>query len=171
SGSFPVATGRLCQKGYHSPRHTVHPDRITMPHVRRIIGSHAVSAEPWQPESWDTALGEISSRITALQAAHGADAVAVFGGGSLTNEVSYLLGKFARVALKTRYIDYNGRYCMSSAAAAQQRAFGLDRGLTIPLDDVAGAKYIILAGTNVAECQPTMMPYLLAAKKAGATIV
>ncbi|WP_309121971.1 molybdopterin oxidoreductase family protein [Paenibacillus sp.] len=171
SGSFPVSTGRLCQKGYHSPRHAVHPDRITMPLVRRVVGSRSLEATPWQPESWDAAYAEISDRILSIQAKHGADAVSVFGGGSLTNEVCYLLGKFARVALKTRYIDYNGRYCMSSAAAAQMRAFGLDRGLTLPLDDIAGTKYIILAGTNIAECQPTMMPYLLAAKKAGATIV
>ncbi len=34
-----------------------------------------------------------------------------------------MLGKFARVALGTSNIDYNGRFCMSSAAAAGIRAF------------------------------------------------
>ena len=34
----------------------------------------------------------------------------------------------------TASIDYNGRFCMSSAAAAGNRAFGLDRGLPFPLD-------------------------------------
>lgn len=63
-----------------------------------------------------------------MRAAHGADAVGVFGGGGLTNEKAYALGKFARVVLGTSQIDYNGRFCMSSAAAAHQRAFGLDRG-------------------------------------------
>ncbi|MCM3703618.1 molybdopterin oxidoreductase family protein [Paenibacillus macerans] len=106
-----------------------------------------------------------------MQEQHGPDSIAVFGGGSLTNEVCYLLGKFTRVALRSRYVDYNGRYCMSSAAAAQQKAFGIDRGLSFPLDDIPKAKYIILAGTNIAECQPTMMPYLLAAKKQGAVLV
>ena len=43
----------------------------------------------------------------------------MFGGGGLTNEKAYPLGKFARVALRTRNIDYNGRFCMSSAAAAR----------------------------------------------------
>ena len=42
----------------------------------------------------------------------------MFGAGGLTNEKAYLLGKFARVALRTSQIDYNGRFCMSSAAAA-----------------------------------------------------
>ena len=71
-----------------------------------------------------------------LQAEHGPDAVAVFGGGGLTNEKAYLLGKFARVALGTSQIDYNGRFCMSSAAAAGIKAFGVDRGLPFPVTDL-----------------------------------
>ncbi len=34
-------------------------------------------------------------------------------------------------------IDYNGRFCMSSAATAANRAFGIDRGLPFPLADIA----------------------------------
>ena len=62
--------------------------------------------------------------------------MAVFGSGALTNEKAYALGKFARVALGTSQIDYNGRFCMSSAAAAGNRAFGLDRGLPFPVTDL-----------------------------------
>ena len=36
-------------------------------------------------------------------------ALAAFGSGALTNEKAYLLGKFARLALRTPHIDYNGR--------------------------------------------------------------
>ncbi len=176
SPDFPVAAGRLCQKGFNSIGHVVHPDRLLYPYRRPPIdaavaaatsgtGRAAALARPLERAAWDTALTDIASRIQDIQARYGPDAVSVFGGGSLTNEVSYLLGKFTRVALRSRYIDYNGRYCMSSAAAAQNRAFGIDRGLNLPLEDIAQAKYIILAGTNIAECQPTMMPYLLAAKK------
>ena len=38
---------------------------------------------------------------------YGADDVGIFGGGSLTSEKSYPLGKFARVALQTPNIDHN----------------------------------------------------------------
>ena len=76
-----------------------------------------------------------------IQARHGRDAVAVFGGGGLTNEKAYTLGKFARVALRTRNIDYNGRFCMSSAAAAGIRAFGLDRGLPFPVADIGPSRH------------------------------
>lgn len=164
--SFPVATGRLCQKGLNSHQHAIHPSRITIPLVR----SDAPGAERWTPIEWPEAIDRIGEAIERIQASRGRNAVGVYGGGSLTNEVCYLLGKFARVALRTKYIDYNGRYCMSSAATAAKRAFGLDRGMTMPLDEIPNAEAIILSGTNIAECQPTMMPYLLQAKKNGAFI-
>jgi hypothetical protein len=63
-----------------------------------------------------------------IQGKYGKDSVAIYGGASLISEESYLLGKFARVALGSRHIDYNGRLCMVSAAAASsasaRSAFG-----------------------------------------------
>ncbi|GAA3320244.1 hypothetical protein GCM10020331_030430 [Ectobacillus funiculus] len=41
----------------------------------------------------------------------------------MTNEKCYLVGKYARVGLGTRYIDYNGRFCMSSAAGGMLKTF------------------------------------------------
>ncbi|WNQ12805.1 molybdopterin oxidoreductase family protein [Paenibacillus aurantius] len=175
SPDFPVATGRLCQKGLNALDHARHPSRILHP-FRRTEGSAgdpaaAQGPKEWERASWEEALTDIAGRIRAIQGRAGKDAVAVYGGGSLTNEVCYLMGKFTRVALQSRYIDYNGRYCMSSAAAASNRAFGLDRGMTFPLSEIPKAKYIIIAGANVAECQPTLVPYLMEAKKNGAILV
>jgi assimilatory nitrate reductase catalytic subunit len=172
SSDFPVATGRLCQKGLHSLEHVHHPSRVTIPLHRVRSRYEEGSVNPrWQSSTWEMALNEIAYKIKELQEKYGRDTVSVFGGGSLSNEVCYLLGKFARVGLQSKYIDYNGRYCMSSAAAASNKAFGVDRGLTMPLSEIENAEYIILAGTNIAECQPTMTPTLLAAKKRGAIIV
>jgi len=33
-------------------------------------------------------------------------------------------------------VDYNGRYCMSAAASAANKAFGLDRGLNMRFEDL-----------------------------------
>jgi assimilatory nitrate reductase catalytic subunit len=60
---------------------------------------------------------------------------------------------------------------MSSAATAANFAFGMDRGLTFELNEIPQAECIILAGTNIAECQPTLMPYFLKAKKNGSFII
>ena len=110
---FPTNRGGLCQKGWTSAELLRTPGRLTTPLVRR--DGELV------PASWDEALDVVADGIVRTQAAYGRDAVAVFGGGGLTNEKAYQLGKFARVALRTSQIDYNGRWCMSSAAAVGVR--------------------------------------------------
>jgi assimilatory nitrate reductase catalytic subunit len=119
--------------------------------------------------SWDETLTFVVSKITELQAAYGPDAIGCFGGGGLTNEKAYAFGKFARVALRTSMIDYNGRFCMSSAATAANRAFGIDRGLPFPLADIAEAETILLVGSNPAATMPPAMQFFDAGRAAGAT--
>ncbi|WP_218903387.1 molybdopterin oxidoreductase family protein [Amycolatopsis endophytica] len=160
---FPANGGGLCQKGWTSGSLLTTPARLTTPLVR--VEGELV------PATWDDALDLIARRITEVQAGHGRDGVAVFGGGGLTNEKSYLLGKFARVALGTSQIDYNGRFCMSSAAAAGNRAFGLDRGLPFPLTDVGDADAVLLVGANPAETMPPFMQHLRKAIDSGGLVV
>src|SRR6185503_2314918 len=95
----------------------------------------------------------------------------VFGSGALTNEKPYLLGKFARVALGTPNIDYNGRYCMSSAAAGQNLAFGLDRGMPFPVSDIAKTRALLLWGSNCAETLPPIMQWIHAQRESGGVLV
>jgi assimilatory nitrate reductase catalytic subunit len=161
---FPTNRGGLCQKGWTSGQVLSTPDRLTTPLVR---GEDGVLA----PASWDEALDLVADRIRALQAEHGAGAVAVFGGGGLTNEKAYALGKFARVVLRTPYIDYNGRFCMASAAAGARRAFGVDRGLPFPLADLGGADAVLLLGSNLAETMPPSVAHLAGARGAGGLVV
>jgi assimilatory nitrate reductase catalytic subunit len=149
---FPTNNGGLCQKGWTAADLLASPHRLRTPLVRRD--------GQLQPASWDEALDRICTGIADVQAVHGRDAVAVFGGGGLTNEKAYSLGKFARVALGTSNIDYNGRFCMSSAAAAANRAFGIDRGLPFPLADLAEADLVVLVGSNAAETMPPFMQWL-----------
>src|SRR5206468_12324035 len=110
--------------------------------------------------TWDAALDLIASKVSGIQSKHGRDAVAVFGGGGLTNEKAYQLGKFARVALRTSQVDYNGRFCMSSAAAAANAAFGVDRGMPFPVTDLDEADVVLLAGSNPAETMPPFLQHL-----------
>ena len=129
---FPTNLGGMCRKGWTSAELLQTPDRITTP-LRR-------TGDEFVEVSWDEALDDIAARVQAIGDEHGTDAVAVFGGGGLTNEKAYQLGKFARLALRTRMIDYNGRFCMSSAAAAANRGLGIDRGLPFPLSRPAGRR-------------------------------
>lgn len=160
---FPTNRGGLCQKGWTSAELLRTPARLTTPLVRRE-GELA-------PASWDEALGVVADAILRTQAAYGRDAVAVFGGGGLTNEKAYQLGKFARVALRTSQVDYNGRWCMSSAAAAGIRCFGLDRGLPFPVADIGSAHAVLLLGANPAETMPPFLTHLVRAADAGGLMV
>ncbi|MEV4759829.1 molybdopterin oxidoreductase family protein [Micromonospora sp. NPDC049559] len=162
---FPTNRSGLCQKGWTAAELLDHPDRLTTPLLRDRPGGAL------RPASWAEALTRVVAGIRAVQAAHGRDAVAVFGGGGLTNEKAYALGKFARVALRTRHIDYNGRFCMSSAAAAGSRAFGIDRGLPFPLADLAHADTLLLVGANVAETMPPLMRYLVEQRRRGGHLI
>ncbi|MDB5306660.1 MAG: nasC [Gemmataceae bacterium] len=156
---FPVNNGELCIKGWTSTTLLRHPDRLTSPLVR-------VRGE-LRPATWDAALDATAEAIRATKERYGPDAVGVFGSGALTNEKAYLLGKFARVAVGTANIDYNGRYCMSSAAAAGNRAFGIDRGLPFPVSDIEKAEVVLLVGSNAADTLPPIMQWFDRQRRAG----
>ncbi|MFF0474507.1 molybdopterin oxidoreductase family protein [Streptomyces sp. NPDC004284] len=162
---FPVNRGALCGKGRTAPSVLSSRVRLTEPLVRRP-GSGAL-----EPASWEEALAAVADGLRRTRADHGPDAVGVFGGGGLTNEKAYALGKFARLVLATSQIDYNGRFCMSSAAAAHQRAFGLDRGLPFPLEDIPRTGCVVLVGSNLAETMPPALRYLTELKENGGKLI
>ena len=162
---FPTNRGGLCQKGWAAANLLAHPERLTTPLMRERKDGHL------HPVSWEVALERIVREICAAQERYGRDAVGIFGGGGLTNEKAYLLGKFARVALRTPHIDYNGRFCMSSAAAASIKAFGVDRGLPFPLEDIPGAETILLIGSNVVETMPPVMQYFDEQRRRGGNLI
>jgi assimilatory nitrate reductase catalytic subunit len=161
---FPVNRGQMCIKGFTSGALLDHPERVRQPLLRQPNGRLA-------PVSWSVALDFIAERVLALQAKHGKQTIGVFGSGALTNEKAYLLGKFARVALGTPNIDYNGRYCMSSAAAGQNRAFGIDRGLPFPVSDIAETQTLMLWGSNCAETMPPIMQWVYAQQERGGRLI
>ena len=159
---FPVNQGKLCPKGVKRYLQNDHPDRLLAPLIRSENG--------FREASWDEALGKTVGAIQSIQAKHGKDAFAFLGGASMTNEKAYLNGKFARVALQTANIDYNGRLCMVSAGAANRMTFGVDRAAN-PWSDIPLARAIILTGTNLAECFPILTDYVWRARDHGAKII
>jgi len=158
----PINRGVLCIKGANAAELLGHPERLGTPLVRDGRGG------PLLPASWDEALDRVVAAIRTAQARHGPDAVGCFGGGGLTNEKAYQLGKFARVALRTSNIDYNGRFCMSSAAAAGTRAFGVDRGMPFPFADIPEADVVLLVGSNPADTMPPAMRFFADGRERGA---
>lgn len=155
---------RLCPKGINAYQQVNHPDRLTAPLMRRSRD------EELREVSWDEALDFTVSEIKRIQQTHGRDAFGVLGGASLFSEKTYLVGKFARVALKTRHVDYNGRLCMVSAAGANKLAFNIDRAGN-PFSDILLTDCLLLAGANVGECFPVLTQYVWGARDRGATLI
>ncbi|MFB3921307.1 MAG: molybdopterin oxidoreductase family protein [Terriglobia bacterium] len=159
---FPFNRGMLCPKGVKRYMQSNHPDRLLDPLLRTDMG--------FRVATWDEALDLTARRLREVQEKYGKDAVAIYGGASLTTEKSYLLGKFARVALGTRHIDYNGRLCMVSAGTAYKLAFGVDRSPN-PWDDIPKAQVLLIAGSNVAECSPITTDYVWRSRDNGGKLI
>ena len=159
---FPFNRGMLCPKGVKRYLQSGHPDRLLDPLMRTDGG--------FVPASWDEALSFAARRLKELQDRYGKDAVAVYGGASLTTEKAYLMGKFARVALGTRHIDYNGRLCMVSAGTAYKPAFGVDRS-PIPWSEIPKADVLLVVGANVGECAPITTSYIWRCRDRGGKLI
>jgi assimilatory nitrate reductase catalytic subunit len=159
---FPFNHGMLCPKGVKRYLQGGHPDRLLDPLLREPNGFRAAA--------WGDTLDFTARRLQEIQQKYGKDSVAIYGGASLISEKSYLLGKFARVALGTRHIDYNGRLCMVSAGTAYKLAFGVDRS-PLPWSDIPKAQVILVAGANVAECAPITTDYIWRCRDGGGKLM
>jgi assimilatory nitrate reductase catalytic subunit len=162
---FPFNQGKLCPKGVKRYLQGNHPDRLL----------HPMERDPSVPggfrrTTWDRALDRVVTEFRRIQEQHGPDAVAMLSGVSITNEKSYLVGKFARLALGTANLDYNGRFCMVSAGVANKKALGVDRAPN-PWSDIPLADVVWVAGTNIAETFPITTGYVWRARDRGARLI
>ncbi len=162
---FPFNEGKLCPKGVKRYLQGSHPDRLTEPLERDP--THPAG---FRPVSWDHALDRTAKEIRRIQETYGPDSFAVLSGVSISNEKSYLMGKFARLGVGTANLDYNGRLCMVSAGAAGKKALGVDRAAN-PWSDIPLADVVFVAGANIAECAPITTSYIWRARDRGGKLI
>lgn len=74
----PRTQGYLCNKAQAIPAYVHHDDRLTTPLRRRADGSH-------EAIDWDTAISEIAARLREVITDHGANTLALYGGGGQGN--------------------------------------------------------------------------------------
>jgi assimilatory nitrate reductase catalytic subunit len=162
---FPFNRGMLCPKGVKRYLQQAHPDRLLHAYEK-----DTGAASGFKKLGYEDAVRRVAGEIDRIQREHGPDAFAILSGASLTTEKTYLMGKFAHMCLRTANIDYNGRLCMVSAAAANKKAFGIDRAAN-PWSDIVGADVVLVAGANVAECAPITTNYIWQAREHGAKVI
>src|SRR5687768_5930503 len=100
----------LCPKGVKRYLQGALPDRLLTPLMRTDSG--------FRPVPYAEALDYTARRLSEIKDKYGPDAIAIYGGASMVTEKAYVLGKFARIGIGTKNIDYNGRLCMVSAGTA-----------------------------------------------------
>ncbi len=162
---FPLNHGMLCPKGVKRYLQGSHPDRLLHAYRRDVSAAGGFS-----PMAYEHAIQLVAEKFNHVQSTHGNSAIAILSGASLTTEKTYLMGKFARMCLKTANIDYNGRLCMVSAGAANKKSFGVDRAAN-PWSDIPNADVIWISGANVAECAPITTSYIWQAREFGAKVI
>lgn len=159
---FPFNRGTLCPKGVKRYLQGPHPDRLLKSLLRTPDGFREIA--------YEEALDHAARRLMEIRERYGPDAIAIYGGASMVTEKAYVLGKFARIAVGTKNIDYNGRLCMVSAGTAYKLTFGIDRA-TNPWTDLHKAEVVLVAGSNVAECAPITTQYLWHCKEKGGRLI
>ncbi|MCI0612699.1 molybdopterin-dependent oxidoreductase, partial [bacterium] len=162
---FPFNQGKLCPKGVKRYLQGAHPDRLVHAYQRNPESKSGFTAI-----EYDAAIKRVASEIRRIQEQYGRDAFGLLSGASLTIEKSYLMGKFARMCLRTANIDYNGRLCMVSAGAGNKKAFGIDRAAN-PWSDILKAEVVWISGANIAECAPITTDYVWQARENGARVI
>ena len=133
----------LCVKGRFGFDFTEHADRLAQPLVRRN-GALA-------PATWEAAMEEAASRLTAIRAAHGPDAIGFIGSNRTTNEENYLLGRLARATVGTNNVDHHRTADYTSLAAALGDEAG-NRALT--MEALGEARAILLIGNDTGRQNP-----------------
>lgn len=148
----PANHGRLCVKGSSLHETLGNHERLLTP----LIDGKAVS--------WSSAIDRVAEKFNAVIAEHGPNAVAFYVSGQLLTEDYYVANKLMKGYVGSANIDTNSRLCMSSAVAAQKRAFGED---VVPAcyEDLELADLVILTGSNTAWAHPVIYQRIAAAKQ------
>ena len=104
--------GILCVKGRYGQEFIGHPDRLTMPLVRRD--------GRLEETSWDAALDYVAERLSE----HVGDGFGKLCSSKTTNEDGYIQQKFARLVMQTNNVDHCARLCHSPSVVAMMSALG-----------------------------------------------
>ncbi len=153
-----VNNGSLCVKGHFALDFVNHPDRLTVPLIRRD--------GRLEEATWDEALDLIAGRLSQYPG----KAVGVVSSAKCTNEENYLIQKFARGVLGTNHIDHCARLCHASTVAGLSQSFG-SGAMTNSIGEISDAACIFAIGTNTTATHPVIGSRMRQAVRNGAKLI
>ncbi|MBI1813374.1 MAG: formate dehydrogenase subunit alpha [Deltaproteobacteria bacterium] len=189
----PVNQGRLCVKGRYGFDYAHHPQRLTVPLIRRSdrYPKGALSPEvrgderghrpgglvnyddvlpAFREATWDEALDLIATRLRTIKETHGGAALAGFGSAKCSNEDNYIFQKLVRAVFGTNNVDHCTRLCHASSVAALMETIG-SGAVSNVFADVALADVVLVIGSNATENHPVAATFMKAAAKRGSTLI
>src|ERR671921_447481 len=173
----PSNQNRLCVKGRFGFDYVHHPDRLTVPMIRKDgVSKHDVAidpANPWthfRPASWEEALDRAAGGLKGIRDQHGGGALAGFGSAKGSNEEAYLFQKLVRTGFGTNNVDHCTRLCHASSVAGLLEGVG-SGAVSAPFMAAADAEVIVVIGANPTENHPVAATFFKNATERGAKLV
>jgi formate dehydrogenase major subunit len=174
----PANAGRLCVKGRFGFDYPRHPQRLTVPLIRRADAPKdpTLSADPetvrsWFREaSWEEALAAAGGALRRIRDTHGPKALAGFGSAKGSNEEAYLFQKLVRLGFGSNNVDHCTRLCHASSVAALLEGIG-SGAVSNPVRDVEQAELVIIIGANPTVNHPVAATWIKNAVRAGTRLV
>ena len=161
----PITAGHLCLKVQHYEDRVYHPDRILTP----LLRSGQKGSGAFTPVTWDRALDALRAGIGGAVERHGPTGVLPY---SYMGTQGVLQGS----SMDRRFFNAFGASELERGICYSAGASGWD--LTYPpgwpatdIEDVPNAKLVVAWGANMVSTHLHLWPFLLAARKSGATIV
>ena len=188
----PGSDSRLCVKGRYGFDYARHPQRLTVPLIRReeFYPKGPLSTEvkgerkrkpgglvdyeevlpAFREASWDEALDLVAARLKGIKQEHGSDALAGFGSAKCSNEEAYLFQKLVRAVFGTNNVDHCTRLCHASSVAALLETIG-SGAVTNVFSDVENADVALVTGSNTTANHPVAATFIKDAATKGTTLI
>ena len=174
----PSNHARLCVKGRYGFDYARHPQRLTVPLIRRpgnpkrgefVMDPNNVM-EVFREATWDEALALAGAALRNLRDTHGPKSLAGFGSAKGSNEEAYLFQKLVRLGFGSNNVDHCTRLCHASSVAALLEGIG-SAAVSNPVMDVTKAEVVILIGANPTVNHPVAASWLKNAMRSGTKLI
>jgi formate dehydrogenase major subunit len=178
----PANHNRLCVKGRFGFDYIQHPQRLTVPLIRKagipkdpeaiqhLNRNAAKWSDVFREATWEEALALGAGKLKHLRDAQGPKSLAGFGSAKGSNEEAYLFQKLVRTGFGSNNVDHCTRLCHASSVSALLEGVG-SAAVSNQVNDVEHAGLIFVIGSNPTANHPVAATWMKNAAKRGAKIV